>query len=71
MEAQLNAILADMQGCFGEFYFRRCGDKLIMQRRPKHTKPPTEKQKEWRKKFAEQYASSKSRIAHSRKLETE
>lgn len=57
MEAQLNVILADMQGCFGEFYFRRFNGKLLVQRRPNRKGHiPSEAQIAARKKFVETYA---------------
>lgn len=56
MIADLNILISNVKGILGDYYFRQMNGKLVMCKRPKFTKPATEKQKNARKIFAERYA---------------
>ena len=57
MIAKLNEPIKTLRGNLGkEYYVRVLYDKVVIQRRPKRTKPPTEAQKRAREAFAKKYA---------------
>ena len=57
MIAETNFPVKSLKGNLGkEYYARVLHDKVVIQRRPKRTKPPTEAQKKVREEFAKKYA---------------
>ena len=57
MIAKLNDPIQTLRGNLTkEHYARMQYGKVVIQRRPKRTKPPTEAQKRVRKEFAKKYA---------------
>lgn len=56
MKITMNPIFASVQGNIGEYYIRTLNGELIMQRKPGTLHPPTKKQIECRKKFADKYS---------------
>lgn len=57
MIAELNDFLKSLKGNIGKEYYARVQyGKVVIQRRPKRTKPATEAQKRARKEFSKNYA---------------
>ena len=57
MIAKLNEPIKTLRGNLGkEYYARMQYGKVVIQRRPKRDKPPTEAQKRAREAFAKKYA---------------
>ncbi len=57
MKAKLEYPIKSLQGNLSpEYYARVLNGELIIQRRPKRTKPATEAQKRARREFVENYA---------------
>ena len=57
MKAELEHPIKSLRGNFTKkYYVRVLNGDIVVQRRPKRTKPPTEAQIKARKAFAEKYA---------------